>query len=111
VGPSGVLLLNTALTVRAHQAGSHRGKGWEQLTDRIIEVLNAREKPIVFILWGSNAKSKAPLITGRQHLVITGVHPSPLAAYRGFFGGKYFSRANDFLIANGEQPVDWRIER
>ena len=106
---SGVLLLNTALTVRAHQANSHRGKGWEQLTDRIIELLNEREKPVVFILWGSNAKSKIPLITGRQHLILSAVHPSPLSAYRGFFGGRYFSKTNEFLIANGEEPVDWRL--
>lgn len=106
---SGVLLLNTALTVRAHQANSHRGKGWEQLTDRVIELLNEREKPLVFILWGSNAKSKIPLITGRQHLILKSVHPSPLSAYRGFFGGRFFSRANDFLRANGEEPVDWRL--
>ncbi|MBQ6622601.1 MAG: uracil-DNA glycosylase [Mogibacterium sp.] len=106
---SGVLLLNTALTVRAHQANSHRGKGWEQLTDRVIELLNEREQPIVFILWGSNAKSKIPLITGRQHLILSSVHPSPLSAHRGFFGGRYFSRANEFLRANGEEPVDWRL--
>ena len=106
---SGVLLLNTALTVRAHQANSHRGKGWEQLTDRVIELLNEREKPIVFILWGSNAKSKVPLITGKQHLIITSVHPSPLSAYRGFFGGKYFSRANEFLEEHGEAPVEWTL--
>ena len=106
---SGVLLLNTALTVRAHMANSHRGKGWEELTDRVIELLNERAEPIVFILWGGNAKTKIPLITGRQHLVITGAHPSPLSAYKGFFGGKYFSRANEFLEANGEAPVDWRL--
>lgn len=106
---SGVLLLNTVLTVRAHQANSHRNKGWEQLTDRVIELLNQREKPIVFILWGSNAKSKAPLITGKQHRIITSVHPSPLSAYRGFFGGKYFSAANEFLEANGEEAVDWNL--
>lgn len=106
---SGVLLLNTVLTVRAHQANSHRNKGWEQLTERVIELLNQREKPIVFILWGSNAKSKAPLITGKQHRIITSVHPSPLSAYRGFFGGKYFSAANEFLEANGEEAVDWNL--
>ena len=100
---------HTALTVRAHQANSHRGKGWEQLTDRVIELLNEREKPIVFILWGSNAKSKVPLITGKQHLIITSVHPSPLSAYRGFFGGKYFSRANEFLEEHGEAPVEWTL--
>jgi uracil-DNA glycosylase len=105
----GVLLLNTVLTVRAHQANSHRGHGWEQLTDRIIELLNQREKPMVFILWGGNAKSKIPLITGRQHLVLSGPHPSPLSAYRGFFGGRYFSRTNAFLESCGQTPIDWRL--
>ncbi|MCH4006157.1 MAG: uracil-DNA glycosylase [Eubacterium sp.] len=105
----GVLLLNTVLTVRAHQANSHRGHGWEQLTDRIIELLNQREKPMVFILWGGNAKSKIPLITGRQHLVLSGPHPSPLSAYRGFFGGRYFSRTNTFLESCGQTPIDWRL--
>lgn len=108
---SGVLLLNTALTVREHEANSHRGKGWEQLTDAVIRKLNEREKPLVFILWGSNAKSKLPLITNKKHLVIAGVHPSPLSAYRGFFGGKYFSRANDFLERHGISAVNWDIEQ
>lgn len=107
---SGVLLLNTCLTVQAHKANSHKGRGWEQFTDRVISLLNDREKPVVFILWGANAKSKQQLITGRQHLILTGAHPSPLSAYNGFFGGKYFSRANEFLKANGEEPVDWKIE-
>ncbi len=106
----GVLLLNTCLTVRAHQANSHKGKGWEQFTDQVIRILNEREKPVVFILWGANAKSKEQLITGRQHLILKGAHPSPLSAYNGFFGGKYFSRANEFLAAAGEEPVDWKIE-
>lgn len=105
----GVLLLNTCLTVRAHQANSHKGKGWEQFTDRVIELLNEREKPVVFILWGANAKSKTKLITGSQHLILTGAHPSPLSAYNGFYGGKYFSRANEFLLANGEEAVDWQL--
>ncbi len=105
----GVLLLNTVLTVREHQANSHRGHGWEELTDRIISLLNEREKPMVFILWGGNARSKIPLITARRHLVLTGPHPSPLSAYRGFFGGRYFSRTNEFLQSNGEEPIDWRI--
>lgn len=105
----GVLLLNTVLTVRAHQAGSHRGRGWEQLTDTIISKLNEREKPLVFVLWGSNARSKKALITNRRHLVIESVHPSPLSAYRGFFGGRYFSRANEFLKSCGEEPVDWQL--
>ena len=106
---SGVLLLNTALTVREHEANSHRGRGWEQLTDAVIEKLNERKTPLVFILWGSNAKSKLPLITNKQHLVIVGMHPSPLSAYRGFVGGKYFSRANEFLVRQGIDPVDWGI--
>lgn len=105
----GVLLLNTVLTVRAHQANSHRGQGWEILTDRIIELLNEREKPIVFILWGGHAKSKISLITNRRHLIITGSHPSPLSAYRGFFGGKYFSTANRYLVSTGQTPVNWAL--
>lgn len=106
----GVLLMNTCLTVREHQAGSHRNKGWEILTDKIIELLNQREKPMVFILWGANAKSKIPLITGKQHLILTGAHPSPLSAYNGFFGGRYFSRANEFLVSTGQEPIDWNLE-
>lgn len=106
---SGVLLLNTVPTVREHEANSHRGKGWEQLTDAVISKLNEREKPLVFILWGSNAKSKLPLITNKNHLVIAGVHPSPLSAYRGFFGGKYFSRANEFLERHGIPAVNWDV--
>ena len=107
----GVLLMNTCLTVREHQANSHRNKGWEILTDKIIELLNQREKPMVFILWGANAKSKIRLITGKQHLILTGAHPSPLSAYNGFFGGRYFSRANEFLVSTGQEPVDWDLDR
>jgi len=107
---SGVLLLNAVLTVRAHRANSHKGKGWEHLTDRIIELINEREKPAVFILWGRNAKDKMPLITSPRHLVLTGAHPSPLSAYRGFFGGRYFSKANDFLTRNGLGEVDWTLK-
>ena len=106
---NGVLLLNTVLTVRAHQANSHKGKGWEIFTDHVIELLNRREAPMVFILWGRNAKAKAELITNPNHGIITGVHPSPLSAHHGFFGGRYFSRANEYLIAHGQPPVDWRI--
>lgn len=106
---SGVLLLNTALTVREHEANSHRDKGWELLTDAVISKLNKRDKPLVFILWGSNAKSKLPLITNKNHLVLAGVHPSPLSAYRGFFGGKYFSRANEFLERHGISAVNWDV--
>lgn len=105
----GVLLLNTCLTVRAHQANSHKGKGWETFTDRVIQLLNERQEPIVFILWGANARSKKTLITGRQHMILESVHPSPLSAYNGFFGEKYFSKANDFLKYHGEEPVDWQL--
>ena len=105
----GVLLLNTSLTVREHQAGSHRGKGWEILTDRIIELLSERGEPMVFILWGRNARSKVPLIALSKHMVLEGPHPSPLSAYSGFFGGKYFSKANAFLEANGRTPIDWSL--
>lgn len=101
----GVLLLNTALTVRAGQANSHSGKGWEIFTDNVIKKLNQREKRIVFILWGSNAKSKIKLITNHNHKIISGVHPSPLSAYRGFFGGKFFSKANSYL----DEKIDWQI--
>lgn len=105
----GVLLLNTVLTVREHEANSHRGKGWETFTDRIIELLNEREDPMVFILWGANAKAKASLITDPRHCIITGAHPSPLSAHNGFWGGRYFSRANEFLEKNHIEPIDWRI--
>lgn len=101
----GVLLLNAVLTVREGEANSHRNRGWEIFTDRVISILNEREEPVVFILWGNNARSKKKLITGKQHHVIEGVHPSPLSAHRGFFGGKFFSKANSFL----KEPVDWCI--
>ncbi len=106
----GVLLLNTVLTVRRGQANSHKGMGWEIFTDDVIMKLNEREKPIVFILWGGNAKTKAKLITNRQHLILTAAHPSPLSAYNGFFGCRHFSKCNEFLAANGIEPVDWHIE-
>lgn len=105
----GVLLLNTVLTVRAHQANSHQGRGWEQFTDHIIELLNDHEKPIVFILWGSPARRKKSMITNERHLIIESPHPSPLSAYRGFFGSRPFSRCNNFLKANGETPIDWQL--
>ena len=105
----GVLLLNTVLTVRAHRANSHRGKGWEILTDRIIELLNERDKPLVFMLWGANARSKKALITNPRHLIIESAHPSPLSASGGFFGSRPFSRCNAFLEKNGIEPVDWRV--
>ncbi|MGC2872069.1 uracil-DNA glycosylase [Ihubacter sp. mB4P-1] len=105
----GVLLLNTCLTVREHQPNSHKGKGWEIFTDKVISLLNEREKPMVFILWGGNARSKRSLITNPNHLILEGAHPSPLSAYNGFYGGRYFSKANDFLTANGQSPVEWKI--
>ena len=105
----GVLLLNTVLTVRRGQANSHKGKGWEIFTDRVIELLNERQEPMVFILWGANAKSKKELITNTNHMIITGAHPSPLSAHNGFFGGRYFSRTNAYLAEKGETPIDWSI--
>lgn len=106
----GVLLLNTTLTVREAQPNSHKGKGWEILTDKIIELLNWHDTPIVFMLWGSNARSKKALITNERHLILETVHPSPLSAYGGFFGCKHFSKANDFLIQNGLKAIDWSLE-
>ncbi len=107
---SGVLLLNTVLTVRRGSPNSHRGKGWEIFTDRVIKLLSEREKPMVFILWGGNAKSKERLINTR-HCVLKGAHPSPLSAHNGFWGGRYFSRANEFLVSTGQEPVDWDPEQ
>ncbi len=106
----GVLLLNAVLTVRAGQANSHRSIGWENFTDRVIEVLNQRADPVVFILWGRNAQSKSRLITNNRHLIIKSAHPSPLSAHRGFLGSKPFSRTNDFLKDIGKSPIDWQIE-
>ncbi len=106
----GVLLLNTVLTVRAHQANSHRMRGWEQFTDAILEAVNQENRPIVYMLWGSPAQSKAPMLDNPAHLVLRAPHPSPLSAYRGFFGCRHFSRCNEFLTANGEAPIDWQIE-
>lgn len=105
----GVLLLNTVLTVRRGEANSHRRMGWEQLTDRIISCVNEKKEPVVFILWGREARSKKTLITSGRHLVIESAHPSPLSAYYGFFGSRPFSRANSFLEENGVQPIDWRV--
>lgn len=104
----GVLLLNAVLTVRAGEANSHKGKGWEIFTDRVIELLNQREQPMVFLLWGANAKAKAALITNPRHRILTAAHPSPLSAHNGFFGCRHFSKANEFLSLQGE-PVDWEI--
>lgn len=106
----GVLLLNSVLTVRSHEAFSHRGKGWEEFTTAIVKLLNDREKPLVFILWGSSAGKLASFIDGKKHLIIRSAHPSPLSAYGGFFGSKPFSKANEFLIKNGETPIDWVID-
>ena len=105
----GVLLLNTVLTVRAGQANSHKGKGWEQFTDDVIRLLDQREEPVVFLLWGNNAKAKKALIQHPQHLVLTAAHPSPLSAYHGFFGCKHFSKANAFLREHGLPEIDWSI--
>lgn len=105
----GVLLLNTVLTVRAGQANSHHGQGWETFTDRVIACLNERDKPIVFLLWGANARSKTALITNKQHFVLTAPHPSPLSASRGFFGCGHFKQANELLISAGEEAINWQI--
>ena len=106
----GVLMLNAVLTVRAHQAASHKKLGWEHFTDRIISLLNDKNEPVVFILWGAFAQSKELLITNPKHLIIKSPHPSPLSASRGFFGSKPFSKTNSFLTANGIEPIDWRID-
>lgn len=106
----GVLLLNTVLTVRAHQANSHRGIGWEEFTDAAIRILNEQEHPIVFLLWGRPAQMKKAMLTNPKHLILEAPHPSPLSAYRGFFGCGHFKKTNEFLTANGLQPIDWQIE-
>ncbi len=106
---SGVLLLNAVLTVREGAANSHKGKGWEILTDRVIELLNEREQPIVFLLWGRNARDKARLVTNRRHLVLECAHPSPLSASNGFFGCGHFKKANEFLVKNGIEPINWEL--
>jgi uracil-DNA glycosylase len=106
----GVLLLNTVLTVRAGEANSHKNKGWEEFTTKVIQVLNDKETPIVFILWGNNAISKSSLITNSKHIMIKSVHPSPLSASRGFFGSKPFSQTNNFLISTNQTPIDWQIK-
>ena len=105
----GVLLLNAVLTVRAHAAASHQNKGWEEFTDAVIRAVNEVNRPIVFLLWGSFARSKSKMLTNPNHLVLEAPHPSPLSAYRGFFGCRHFSRANAFLTEHGEEPVDWTI--
>ena len=106
----GVLLLNTVLTVRAHAANSHRGKGWEEFTDAAIKVLNQQDRPIVYLLWGRPAQMKKSMLNNPKHLILEAPHPSPLSSYRGFFGSKPFSQANRFLEANGVEPIDWQID-
>jgi uracil-DNA glycosylase len=103
----GVLLINATLTVRANQAGSHQGKGWEQFTDAVINIINEQKENVVFILWGNYAISKGKFINQNKHLVLTSVHPSPLSASRGFFGNKHFSRTNEFLIEHDLVPINW----
>ena len=105
----GVLLLNTVLTVRAHQANSHKGHGWEQFTDAIIRAVEEQDRPIVYMLWGTPAQTKAVMVTNPAHLVLKAPHPSPLSAYRGFFGCRHFSECNEFLQAHGETPIDWQL--
>lgn len=106
----GVLMLNTVLTVRAHQANSHRGIGWEEFTDAAIRILNEQDHPIVFILWGRPAQMKEKMLNNPNHLILKAPHPSPLSAYRGFFGSKPFSKTNQFLEEHGIEPIDWQIE-
>lgn len=108
---NGVLMMNAVLTVREGQANSHKGKGWENFTDRVIELLNQREKPIVFLLWGGNAKQKMRLITNPNHLILQAAHPSPLSAFNGFFGCRHFSKANEFLSSKGIEPIDWHVDQ
>lgn len=106
----GVLMLNTVLTVRAHEANSHRGIGWEEFTDASIRALNEQDRPMVFMLWGKPAQSKMSMLSNPKHLILTAPHPSPLSAYKGFFGCKHFSTANEYLKKNGLTPIDWQIE-
>lgn len=106
----GVLLLNASLTVRQSEANSHKGKGWERFTDRVTELLNERKKPVIFLLWGNDAKKKQELITAPQHIILTAAHPSPLSASRGFFGCGHFAKVNNMLTAMNKAPIDWQIE-
>lgn len=106
----GVLMLNSVLTVRAHQANSHQGMGWEQFTDAVMDILNGQNRPIVFLLWGRPAQLKAARLNNSNHLILKAPHPSPLSAYRGFFGCRHFSQANAFLEEHGLEPIDWQIE-
>ncbi len=106
----GVLMLNAVLTVRAHQAASHQGKGWEEFTDAAIRIVNEQDRPVVFLLWGGFAQKKAAMLNNPKHLILKAPHPSPLSVYRGFYGCRHFSKTNDFLIKNGLEPIDWQIE-
>ncbi len=106
----GVLMLNNVLTVRAGQANSHKGCGWETFTDRVISELDKKETPVVFLLWGANARKKAEIIKNPIHKKLITVHPSPLSAYGGFFGCKHFSKTNDILISSGQKPIDWQLD-
>lgn len=106
----GVLMLNTVLTVRAHEANSHRGIGWEEFTDAAIRILNEQDRPMVYILWGAPAQKKETMLTNPKHLILKAPHPSPLSSYRGFFGSKPFSKTNNFLESNGVEAIDWQIE-
>ena len=106
----GVLMLNAVLTVRAHRAHSHAGKGWEHFTDAAIKAVNDQDRPVVFLLWGRDARNKKAMLNNPNHLILEAPHPSPLSAYRGFFGCGHFKAANEFLAAHGETPVDWQIE-
>ncbi len=105
----GVLLINTVLTVERGKANSHKGRGWEEFTDHVIQLLNRQDQPIVFLLWGNNARAKMSLLNNPRHLVLTAAHPSPLSAYNGFFGCRHFSRTNEFLEKNGVKPIDWKM--
>ena len=106
----GVMLLNTVLTVRAHAANSHQGIGWETFTDAVIKILNEQDRPMVFLLWGRPAQNKKSMLTNPKHLILEAPHPSPLSAFRGFFGSRHFSKTNEYLKANGLEPIDWQIE-
>ena len=106
----GVMLLNTVLTVRAHAANSHQGIGWETFTDAAIKILNEQDRPMVFLLWGRPAQNKKSMLTNPKHLILEAPHPSPLSAFRGFFGCRHFSKTNEYLKANGLEPIDWQIE-
>ncbi len=105
----GVLMLNTVLTVNAHEANSHKGYGWEKFTDAIISKVNEEDRPIVFLLWGAPAQKKKKLLNNPKHLILEAPHPSPLSVYRGFWGCKHFSKTNDFLVNNGIEPIDWQL--